>query len=171
MSEKTYQIDRDSHNRLCASIGEGLTVGIKVLSETDPRRIERNEHAYAVLDIQTALGCLRIRDIRVLWSETHERFFVRWRQWHTGQFRNDRKEYLDVAGPQDRNTRDAFEDVILDVFEQIKEEAAMGTLGRSNPELQDLKDSLEKTGDGEEITAATDEADGPAATIAEEASA
>lgn len=162
MSEKTYQLSRDSHNRLCAEIAKGVTVGIKVLSETDPRRIERNEHAYAVLDLQTPLGLIRIRDIRILWSEPNKRFFLRWRQWRTGKMRNDRPEFLDVAGPQDKETRVRFTAKILEVFDQIKKEAALGTLGRANPQLQELKASLEKV----EPEA---EADGPAAVPAEEA--
>lgn len=161
MSEKTYQFSRDSHNRLCAEICKGATVGIKVLSETDPRRIERNEHAYAVLDLQTPLGLIRIRDIRILWSEPNKRFFLRWRQWRTGKMRNDRPEFLDVAGPQDKETRVRFTEKILEVFNQIKQEAALGTLGRANPNLQELKASLEKV---EPET----ETDGPAAVPAEE---
>lgn len=146
---QTYTIERDSHNRLRAEVDEDLAVGIKILAETDPRRVERNVHGYAVLDIYTALGPIRIRDIRVMWSPTNERYFLRWRQWNTGKMRDGRKEYLDVAGPQDRDTRRAFESVILGVFAQVREEAAKGTLAR-DPEtagkLQGLKATLEAVG-------------------------
>lgn len=161
MSEKTYQISRDSNNRLCAEIAKGVAVGIKVLSETDPRRIERNEHAYAVLDLETSMGRIRIRDIRVCWSEPNQRFYLRWKQWKTGKMRNDRPEYLDIAGPQDRETRQRFSEKILDVFDQIKKEAALGTLGRANPELVELKASLEKAEEAKPSEAPV--VDGPAA--------
>ena len=141
MPEK-YELHRDSWNRLQADIAEDLTVGIKVLSETDQRRIEKGTHAYCVLDLRTSLGVIRIRDIRVQWSEKNQRHFIRWRQWFTGRLRDDRKEYLDVAGPLDPDTRNKFADAILDVFSQIREEAAMGTLGRHSPQLQELKAQL-----------------------------
>lgn len=162
MSEKTYQLNQDSHSRWVAEIAEGVRVGIKVLSEVDPRRVESGEHAYAVLDLDTPLGPLRIRDIRILWSARHERFQLRWRQWKTGKIRNGRPEYLDVAGPQNRETRIRFAEAILDVFLQLKEQAKMGTLGR-NPALQELKAAFEQ----EEAK----NADGPAAAPPEEASA
>jgi hypothetical protein len=142
MSEK-YELRRDSFNRVQADIAEDVTVGIRVLSETDQRRIEKNTHAYCVMDIRTSLGVIRIRDIRIQWSEQNQRHFIRWRQWNTGRIRDGRKEYLDVAGPLDPETRTKFADAILDVFAQIKEEAALGTLGRANPQLHELKAKLE----------------------------
>jgi len=165
---QTYTIERDSHNRLRAEVDEDLAVGIKILAETDPRRVERNVHGYAVLDIRTALGPIRIRDIRIMWSSTNERYFLRWRQWNTGKMRDGRKEYLDVAGPHDRDTRRAFESEILGVFAQVREEAAKGTLAR-DPEtagkLEGLKATLEAAGEqaeaggaGPEEAAASDEA-------------
>lgn len=138
-----YQLSRDSLNRLCTEIAPGVTVGIKVLSETDPRRLERGEHAYAVLDLATPLGPVRIRDIRVMWSKTNERFFLRWRQWKTGKVRDGRPEYLDVAGPQDRETRALFSEKIIEVFAQIKQEAAVESVGAQNPQLAELKAQLE----------------------------
>lgn len=131
MNETKYEIIRDSHNRLCAEISESVTAGVKILSVTDERRQEKNTHAYIVLDIKTELGPIRIRDIRVMWSQENERYFLRWRQWPTGHVRDGRKEYLDVAGPLDRETRKKFEEAILAVFHQVREEAERGTLGRN----------------------------------------
>ena len=145
MSEKTYQIDRDSNNRLCAEIAKGVTVGIKILAETDPRRMERREHAYAVLDIDTPLGCVRIRDIRILWSDPGQRFYLQWKQWRTGKIRFDRPEYLDIAGPRDREARQRFSEEILALFSQIKRLASVGTLGNISPELGELKATLESS--------------------------
>jgi hypothetical protein len=144
MSEKTYQLQMDSYNRMTAVIAQGIEVGIKVLSMTDTRRIERKEHAYAVLDLNSPLGIIRIRDIRIVWSEPNQRFYLRWRQWRTGKMRNERPEYLDVAGPRDKETRLKYGEAILAVFEQIRAEGAAGTLGRTNPKLAELKASLEQ---------------------------
>lgn len=146
MSETKYVIQRDSHNRLCADLTDDVTVGVKILSVTDERRQEMNTHAYIVLDIRTELGPIRVRDIRVMWSQENERYFLRWRQWPTGHVRDGRKEYLDVAGPLDRETRKKFEEAILAVFQQVREEAEQGTLGR-NPEtrkkLEEVKQQLQ----------------------------
>ncbi len=144
MSEMTYQLQMDSYNRMCATIAKGVEVGIKVLSMTDTRRIEKKEHAYAVLDLSTPIGVIRIRDIRIVWSEANNRFYLRWRQWRTGKMRNDRPEYLDVAGPRDKETRLKYGEAILAVFEQIRAEGAAGTLGRTNPKLAELKAALEQ---------------------------
>ena len=144
MLEKTYQLQMDSYNRMCADIAKGVSVGIKVLSMTDTRRIEKKEHAYAVLDLDTGLGTIRIRDIRIVWSEPNQRFYLRWRQWRTGKMRNERPEYLDVAGPRDKETRLKYGEAILAVFEQIRAEGAAGTLGRTNPKLAELKAALEQ---------------------------
>lgn len=147
MSDMQYHIERDSHNRLVAEVSDDLVVGIKILAETDPRRFEKGVHGYAVLDIRTEFGPLRIRDIKIMWSSDHERYFVRWRQWFTGKFRDGKKEFLDVAGPQDRDTRRKFEEVIIDVFGQVREQAARGTLARSgeNAErLERVKEALEE---------------------------
>lgn len=145
MSETKYHIQRDSHNRLCADLSDSVTAGVKILSETDERRVERNTHAYVVLDIRTEMGPIRIRDIRVMWSQEREQYFLRWRQWKTGKERDGRPEYLDVAGPLDRETRKKFEEAILAVFHQVREEAQRGTLGR-NPEtrkkLEQVKQEL-----------------------------
>ena len=138
-----YLFRRDSWNRLQTDISESLTVAIKILSETDERRMMKNVHAYVILDVRTEVGPLRIRDIRVQWSEKNQRHFIRWRQWNTGRIRDERPEYLDVCGPLDAVTRNKFAEAILDVFAQIKEEAAAGTLGHANPQLQELKAHLE----------------------------
>jgi len=153
-----YQLRRDSLNRIQADIADDATIGIKILSVTDARRIEKGTHAYCVLDIRTSLGVLRIRDIRIQFGERTQKHFLRWRQWPTGRMRRgeDRPEYLDVCGPLDPKTRSNYGDAILDVFNQIKEEAGLGTLGSENPGLSDLKDSLEKHTD--EAVEATGEA-------------
>lgn len=144
MSENKYHLSMDSYNRMVAEICKGVEVGIKVLSMTDTRRIQKNEHAYAVLDISTPLGPVRIRDIRIVWSEPNQRFYLRWRQWRTGKMRNNRPEYLDVAGPRDKETRLKYSEAIIAVFEQIQEEAAAGTLGRTNVDaLTEIKARLE----------------------------
>ncbi len=138
-----YQFRRDSWNRLQTDISESLTVAIKILSETDERRMLKKVHAYVILDVRTEFGPLRVRDIRVQWSEKNQRHFIRWRQWNTGRIRDGREEYLDVCGPLDGATRGKFGEAILDVFAQIKEEAAAGTLGRANPQLEELTANLE----------------------------
>lgn len=160
MPEK-YELRRDPFNRVQTDIADDLTVGIKILSETDQRRVERGTHAYCVLDLRTSFGPVRIRDIRVQWSERNQCHFIRWRQWSTGRIRNDRKEYLDVAGPLDPETRTKFANAILDVFTQIKEEAASGTLGRKYPELEELKKTIESAQDtATAITASVENAQG-----------
>lgn len=144
---KRFAIERDSHNRLRADISDDMAVGIKILAETDPRRMEKGVHGYAVLDVRTTLGPLRIRDIKVMWSETNQRYFLRWRQWPTGKIRDGRKEYLDVVGPLDPDTRAKLEGEILGVFHQVREEASKGTLGRNpetNAKLEALKHELEQ---------------------------
>ncbi len=162
MSEpkKVYTLTMDSYSRMVAKIAVGVEVGIKVLSMTDTRRIQKNEHAYAVLDISTPLGPIRIRDIRILYSSKNEQFYLRWRQWRTGKMRAERPEFLDVAGPRDRETRLNFAKDILAVFAQIREEGAAGTLGHSNPVLGELKAQLELEEPAGEVAAVID---GPAA--------
>lgn len=165
MMPEKYELRRDSWNRVQADIAEDVTIGIKVLSETDERRIEKQTHAYVVMDLRTSLGPIRIRDIRIQWSVENQRHFIRWRQWFTGRIRDGRKEYLDVGGPLDPDTRRKFAGLILDVFAQIKEEAASGTLGRQNPGLQELKDKLE----ADQNTDAALEAVGQGTEVVEEA--
>lgn len=145
MSEKTYQISQDSHNRLCAEIAEGVTVGFQVLDKNDWRYINRNERAYVVLDIETPLGRIRIRDVRLLRSATRGCFFLRWKQWKTGKFREGRPEYLDVAGPHNREGRDLFSAAILAVFEQLRKELQLADAG--DPEL---KASVDQSGPSDE---------------------
>jgi hypothetical protein len=167
----SYQLQMDSYNRMVATVAKGVEVGIKVLSMTDTRRIEKNEHAYAVLDLITPLGPIRIRDIRIVWSEPNKRFFLRWRQWRTGKMRNERAEYLDVAGPRDKETRLKYGEAILEVFEQIRAEGAAGTLGRTNPQLGELKAALEqeKPAADTDTVVPTAEPEGDSAPISTEA--
>jgi hypothetical protein len=130
-----FEIRRDSRQRLQADIADDLTIGFKQLPETDDRRVRFGVHAYAVLDIRTSKGVLRVRDIRIKWSEKNECFYIQWRQWYTGKTRGldregqPRKEFLDVCGPMDPATRQNFNDSIVAVYNQIKMEAKAGTLG------------------------------------------
>ena len=158
MSDQKYVIVRDSFNRLRAEVTESFAIGIKLLAEDHPRRVEQHVHAYVVADLRTELGPWRIRDIRIMWSPENERYFVRYRQWKTGKVRDNRDEWLDVAGPLDRETRSKIQDAILAVFYQIKDEAKAGVLGKrrdrgsstmgENPEiaakLESLKGDLEQ---------------------------
>jgi hypothetical protein len=133
--EPAFEIRRDSRQRLQADIADDLTIGVKVLAETDDRRVRYGVHAYAVLDVRSSMGVLRVRDIRIKWSVKNECFYIQWRQWFTGKFRgvdregNPRKEFLDVCGPLDPQTRQNFNDSIVAVYDQIKSEAKAGTLG------------------------------------------
>jgi DNA-binding cell septation regulator SpoVG len=154
-----YIIVRDSFNRLRAEITESFAIGVKLLAEDHPRRVEQHVHAYVVADLRTELGPWRIRDIRVMWSPENERYFVRYRQWKTGKIRDGREEWLDVAGPLDRETRAKVQDAILGVFSQIKEEAAKGVLGKrvegthtalgDNPILAAQLESIKKDLEGD----------------------
>ncbi len=162
-----YVIVRDSFNRLRAEITDSFAVGVKLLAEDHPRRVEQHVHAYVVADLRTELGPWRIRDIRIMWSPDNERYFIRYRQWKTGKVREGRDEWLDVAGPLDRETRKKVQEEILRVFYQIKDEAAKGTLGKrqdpavgtvgDNPEVAAQLESLK--GDLEEAEKADDAAD------------
>ena len=147
-----HTIVRDSYHRWRVELTDSLAIGVKLLAEDHPRRVENNVHAYVVADLRTELGPWRIRDIRIMWSAQSERHFVRYRQWKTGQFRADRggeqkAEWLDVAGPQDAATRAKVQEAILSVFHQIKEEAAAGTLGKRRD------DTVGTLGDNPEIAA------------------
>lgn len=168
MSDQQYVIVRDSFHRLRAEVTDDIAVGIKLLSEDHPRRVEQNIHAYVVVDLMTELGPWRIRDIRIVWSAENERHFVRYRQWKTGKVREGRDEWLDVAGPLDRETRAKIQESILGVFHQIKEEAAKGTLGKQstgtlgdNPEvaaqLESIKSDLEEPEEDKPATEAAAE--------------
>lgn len=140
MSKKTYQISRDSHNRLCAQVEEGITIGLKMHSATSRRLFERGEHAYAVVDINTPLGPIRIRNIKILWSQRRETFIVRWPSWETTLRREGRQQRLDVAGPWDRDTRQLFAERILALFHQIKSETEPGSIGENHrQELGELE--------------------------------
>lgn len=163
--EPAFEIRRDSRQRLQADIADDLTVGLKVLAETDERRVRFGVHAYAVLDIRTSKGVLRVRDIRVKWSVKNECFYIQWRQWFTGKYRgvdregNPRKEFLDVCGPMDPVTRQNFNDSIIAVFDQVMSQAKAGTLGAtpSGAKLAAMRDKLK--------TAAAAEADEKSDTI------
>lgn len=165
--EPVFEIRRDSRQRLQAEIADDLTIGVKVLAETDDRRVRYGVHAYAVLDIRSSMGVLRVRDIRIKWSTKNECFYIQWRQWFTGKFRgvdrngDPRKEFLDVCGPLDPQTRQQFNDSIVAVYNQIKSEAKAGTLGAtaSGAKLAALR--------GQMHTAAAAEVDEKSDTIAD----
>lgn len=176
-TEPSFEITRDSRQRLTADIADDLTIGVKVLSETDERRVRYGVHAYAVLDVRTSMGVLRIRDIRIKWSLKNEHFYTQWRQWFTGKFRgvdrdgNPRKEFLDVCGPLDPQTRQMFNDSIVAVFNQIKAEAKAGTLGAgmSGAKLAAMRDKLASTAAAAEVDAKSDTIEDVAADAAVEA--
>ncbi len=125
-----YEIRRDSYNRLHTHVDGSFAMGVKLLAEDHRRRVEQNIHAYVVADLMTELGPWRIRDIRIMYGPESERYYVRYRRWRTGKVRDNRDEYLDVAGPLDKETRRKVQEAILAVFFQIREEAKAGTLGR-----------------------------------------
>jgi len=142
--EQPLEIERDEHDRLVIHVGEDLSIGLKMLSESDLERTERGTHAYGVVDLATELGPIRIRNVRVFWNARLNKYQVRWYQWRTGKLRNGRSEYLDVAGPQDQETRKKFAELILQLFNQIREGVGIpgrGTLGR-NPGLIQLRQRL-----------------------------
>jgi len=152
VSDQKFEFVRDEHNRLVTHLGDDISLGIKMLSESDAERTDRGVHAYAVLDLQTSLGPIRIRDLKVVWNEGLQLFQVRWRQWKTGKIRNDRPEWLDVAGPQDKQTRENWKNFVLDVFHAVREGAGQravreqprttSQLGQSHPELAELRNQL-----------------------------
>ncbi len=149
-TEPAFEIRRDSRQRLQTDIADDLTIGVKVLAETDDRRVRYGVHAYAVLDIRSSMGVLRVRDIRIKWSVKNECFYIQWRQWFTGKFRgtdregNPRKEFLDVCGPLDPQTRQNFNDSVVAVYDQVLSEAKAGTLGASasGAKLAAIRDHL-----------------------------
>jgi hypothetical protein len=163
--EPAFEIRRDSRQRLQTDIADDLTIGVKVLAETDERRVRYGVHAYAVLDVRTSMGVLRIRDIRIKWSVKNECHYIQWRQWFTGKYRgvdrkgDPRKEFLDVCGPLDPQTRQNFNDSIVAVYAQVLLEAKAGTLGAgaSGAKLAQLRGALD--------TAAAAEADEKTDTI------
>lgn len=153
-----YQLTPDANHRMCTDIAPGMRVGITVLGVTDRDRIEKGEHAYAVLDIDTPFGNIRIREIRILWSKTNKRFFLRWKQWKTGRRAQGRPQWLAIAAPQDKDSRAAFEEAIVAVFLQIQEEGQLGTLGQARRGPQFMQETEEQV-DG---PAASDEPLAPA---------
>jgi hypothetical protein len=174
-NEPAYEIRKDNRQRLQADIADDLTIGIKVLAVTDDRRVRYGVHAYAVLDVRTSKGVLRVRDIRIKWSEKNEQFYIQWRQWFTGKYRgtdhkgDPRKEFLDVAGPLDQQTRQFFNDSVVALYDQVLAEAALGTLGHGNTgaRLAQLRDQL-GTGAAAEADEKTDSIADVAADAAEE---
>ncbi len=147
--ERKHVIERDERNRLRVQIDPTLAVGIKLLAEDNPRRSENRVHAYAVLDIVTELGIWRVREVCIVHldadSDRPARYVVRFRQFRTGNQRENgdgewRDEWLDIAGPQNRATRDGVTQAVLGVFHQIREAAASNSLPRrhENPRRRSL---------------------------------
>jgi hypothetical protein len=122
-SPKVYQLFTDDKGRRCAEIAPEETIGIRALGITDVARIERNEHAYVVLDLPGSRGAIRIRDILIVWSKRNKKLFVRWKQFRTNQVRDGRTVFLDAASPISKAGRDAYEDVILTIYRQILKES------------------------------------------------
>ena len=122
-----FVIQRDRHDRLCAEVAEGITVGLRVFSETDSRRLRYNTYAYAVVDFDTPLGQMRSRGIEVRWSVRNNHFYVKWPQQQFGKdLDNGRPDMLDVVGPRFVEGRENFEKLILELFHQVQAEAKDG---------------------------------------------
>lgn len=154
MSEK-FAIERDTFGRWRTAFSPTVACGIRLLAEDHPRRVAKNVRAYVVLDIASDLMLpivedpeeegepqplpvtFRIRDIEIVHHAESDRFLVRYRQWKTGKVRDGQDEYLDVAGPANRESRYFLQDQILAFFNQIREEASQGTLGRRRPVTSD----------------------------------
>lgn len=166
---KKYELRSDNGGRFVTELSDEISCAMKLFSETDPQRIEYDVHAYAILDIRTAVRSLegkllpivfRGRNIRIRWSKRNEQFYIHWHQWNTGRKRrdSDKPERMDVFGPLDRQSREIVNELIIAMFTQIREEAQAGTLGRANPELKELKAKLE-TAEAAKQTGAGDESE------------
>lgn len=158
MNESRYQIEQDSHHRWKAQVTKDLAVAVNILSETDNRRIGKGpqqQHGHAILYVQTSVGMLIHRDIRIMYSRETKQHYLRWRQWNLQQAQHQSPEsrehkkddvWLDISGPQDPIDRRKFEELILSVFHQVREEAAQGTLGRGpiGDQLRNLRTNLKQ---------------------------
>lgn len=136
------------YNSWEAQLSPTIKAGVRILAETDARRIDHGIHAYVLLDFPTDLGPMRVRDLKILLSRDGERYYVRW-PWFQTKFTRpgaSRPDRLDVVGPRDYTSRELINGKILALFHQIREEAAKGTLGRQPAvaeKLQHLKQELE----------------------------
>lgn len=125
-----YQVSRDRHGRLAARLAPDCVAAIQTLSETDERRIRFGVHAIAVLDVETALGVIRIRNVQVHFDPERERYYVRWYRHPVkggSPHRNPTPgQILDVAGPLDAEARKVYNGKILDLFHFIRQECQAG---------------------------------------------
>lgn len=126
---QTFSVSRDNRGRLRAQVSEDLAISMQILPVTDKRRMEKGVQAFAVLDINTSLGVIRVRNIRIVYQESWEpNYRVRWYghlvREHVKEIR--RGDYLDVAGPLDPPTRHRFAEIILSLFHFIMREAQAG---------------------------------------------
>jgi len=144
-ADRKFELRTSSRrNGITAVLAEGLEMTVTVIGLTDPRRLTRNEHAYAVLDINTGLVPIRVRDIKLVFSPNKKRLIVKWRKWKTGFRRGDCDEWLDIAGPPKQEDREALDEIIIAVYKQIVQESENGTLGQNNlDKLEELRASLE----------------------------
>ena len=125
----TFKVVRGDFGRLQAKLAEGLVLAIQILPETDRRRMEKGVQAYAVLDIATALGPIRVRNIQIVHRPSAENAYqVHWLKHplRRSSSRSREYEFLDVAGPLDHKTRRNFSELILSLYYFIKQEAQTG---------------------------------------------
>lgn len=140
-SEQTYVVKRDERNRLSCQVDETMNVAIQILSETDPRRMEKGIQGFAVITLQTPLGTLRIRNVQIMKSQNQsQEFYLRWYKHYVKGTKpsnptseRGRNEWLDVVGPLDQTSRGNFERYVLGLFRFIKETEAKGTNRRPGP--------------------------------------
>lgn len=137
--EPQYQFDlsRDSKNRVEASICSDIKAVIKLLAPDHPRRTENNTHAYVILEFDTEMGTFVRRDILIQKSKSTQTFFLRYSQFKTGHTRGDKEEWLDTFGPLKQKTREAVQERVLALFEEINLRAENGDLPLAVPSTRD----------------------------------
>lgn len=109
----------DEKGRMCKEIADGLTVRVRLLNEADPRRVNIGVQAYAVLDLSTPFGALRIPDIRIVERVTDKSRVVRWKQWPVGRHRDGGKPFICRVGPLGQDARQKLEERLLEFFSEI----------------------------------------------------
>jgi DNA-binding cell septation regulator SpoVG len=133
MEEQKYEFElgRDDRGRLQAQICEGIKCSIKVLPLDDEKRVSKGTHAYVVMHLDTALGVFVRRNIRIQHSTKSGNFFLRYEQFPTERKTGSGEaveEWLDVFGPKGKSTRNKVQELILRMFEEIKERGETGKL-------------------------------------------
>lgn len=126
-----FEVERDERGRLRAQVAADLAVAIQCLPETDHRRIERGVQAFAIVDLKTSLGPIRIRNVHIVHKPSNRvPYQVRWYKHAVKgtRTRQGQHDYLDVAGPLNPQTRKAFQDTILELFHFIRKEAEAGNI-------------------------------------------